>query len=275
MENNELKPLIKRLVDEAIVLAPSISRFDEDGTYGRVTDEDLDSDRFVSWELEARTIVRKLASAYPSIFEELQTDYKKIKEESPRWHSRSILVHRVRQLLASALVLLESPLIQRAVNSRAAIDTAPRKIEKTVTWKDIEKEYGVSKKAFGIKINFVKDAFKRKIIFRDIEQAYFLAFNGYSKPAVILAGGVIEELLRLYIESKSIKSENNTLDSYIRTCAEKGILKKAIHKLADSFREFRNIVHLKREESPRHSISTPTAKSAVASVFTIINDFDT
>ena len=74
-------------------------------------------------------------------------------------------------------------------------------------------------------------------IFRDIEQAYFLAFNGYSKPAVILAGGVIEELLRLYIESKGIKSENNTLDSYIRTCAEKKLLKKAIHKLADSFRE--------------------------------------
>jgi hypothetical protein len=172
-------------------------------------------------------------------------------------------------------LLLESPLIRRTVNSRAAIDTVARNTEKTDTWKDIEKEYGVSKKAFGKKINFVKDDFKRRVLFRDIEQAYFLAFNGYSKPAVILAGGVIEELLRLYLECKGIKSENNTLDSYIRTCAEKGLLKKAIHKLADSFREFRNLVHLQREESSRHSISTPTAKSAVASVFTIINDFDT
>jgi hypothetical protein len=275
MDNNDLKALIKRLVDEAIVVAPSISRFDENGDYGRVTDENLDSDSFVSWELEARTIVRQLAFAYPSVFDELHRDYNKIKEESRGWHSMSILVHRVRQLLASALVLLESPLIQRAVNSGAAIDTVARKTEKTDTWKDIEEEYGVSKKAFGKKIRFVKDDFKRMVIFRDIEQAYFLAFNGYSKPAVILAGGVIEELLRLYIESKGIKSENNTLDSYIRTCEGKGILKKAVHKLADSFREFRNLVHLQGEKSPKHSISTPTAKSAVASVFTITNDFET
>jgi hypothetical protein len=170
---------------------------------------------------------------------------------------------------------LSSMLHQRAINPGTALDTVGYPSEKGDTWKNIEKEYGVSKKAFGKKINFVKDDFKRKIIFRDIEQAYFLAFNGFSKPAVILAGGVIEELLRLYIESKGIKSQNNTLESYIKTCAEKGILKKAIHKLADSFREFRNLVHLQREESPKHSISTPTGKSAVASVFTIINDFGT
>ena len=170
---------------------------------------------------------------------------------------------------------LSSILRQSSVNPETAMDTVDRTSEKTGTWKNIEKEYGVSKRAFGKKINFVKDDFKRRVIFRDIEQAYFLAFNGFSKPAVILAGGVIEELLRLYMESKGIKSQNNTLESYIRTCAEKGLLKQACHKLADSFREFRNLVHLQREESPRHSISTPTAKSAVASVFTIINDFGT
>ena len=170
---------------------------------------------------------------------------------------------------------LSSILRQSSVNPETAMDTVDRTSEKTGTWKNVEKEYGVSKRAFGKKINFVKDNFKRRVIFRDIEQAYFLAFNGFSKPAVILAGGVIEELLRLYMESKGIKSQNNTLESYIRTCAEKGLLKQAIHKLADSFREFRNLVHLQREESPRHSISTPTAKSAVASVFTIINDFGT
>lgn len=111
MDINELKILIKRLVDEAVIVAPSISRFDKDGNYGSVTDENFDSDSFVSWELEARTLVRRLASIYPSIFEDLHTDYNKIKEESRGWHSRSILVHRVRQLLASASVLLESPLI--------------------------------------------------------------------------------------------------------------------------------------------------------------------
>ena len=65
------------------------------------------------------------------------------------------------------------------------------------SWDDIETEYHISKRSFGKKINFVKDEFKRKIIFRDIEQAHFLASNGYYKPAVILAGGVTEELLRL------------------------------------------------------------------------------
>lgn len=168
---------------------------------------------------------------------------------------------------------LSAVLPQRAVNPGMPLDAMGLPSEKNNIWKYIEKEYGVSKRAFGKKINFVKDDFKREIIFRDIEQAYFLALNGLSKPALILAGGVIEELLRLYMQAKGIKSPNNTLDSYITTCAEKGLLKRAIHKLADSFREFRNLVHLEREESPRHSISIPTAKGAVASVFTIINDF--
>ena len=41
-------------------------------------------------------------------------------------------------------------------------------------WAEIEQEYGLSKRAFGKKINFIKDTFKRKIIFRDVEQAYIL-----------------------------------------------------------------------------------------------------
>jgi hypothetical protein len=141
-------------------------------------------------------------------------------------------------------------------------------------WAGVEGEYEVSKRQFGKRINFVKDEFKRKVIFRDIEQAHFLASNGFYKPAVILAGGVTEELLRLYLESKGVKPQNNTLICYIKTCDQHGLLKSAIHKLADSFREFRNLVHLEREESAKHSISRPTAKSAVASVFTIVNDFD-
>lgn len=141
-------------------------------------------------------------------------------------------------------------------------------------WKEIEKEYDISKRTFGKKINFVKDPFKRNIIFRDIEQAYFLASHGFCKPAVILAGSVIEELLRLYLESKRINLTDNTLNYYIKTCIDKHILKKEINKLADTFREFRNIVHLAKEESKRNTISRPTAKSAVASIFTIANDFD-
>jgi hypothetical protein len=142
------------------------------------------------------------------------------------------------------------------------------------TWHEIEREYEVSKRSFGKKINFVRDPFKRKVIFRDVEQAFLLAHNDFHKPSVILAGGVVEELLRLYLAHKNVKPKKDNLDSYIRACEDNGILKTAIHKLADSVRQFRNIVHLERESSTRHTISKATAKGAVSSVFIIANDFE-
>ena len=60
-------------------------------------------------------------------------------------------------------------------------------------------EFGISKKELGRRINFVKDSFQRNIIFRDIEHEYVLEKKGFSKPTVILAGAVIEDLLRLYM----------------------------------------------------------------------------
>jgi hypothetical protein len=148
------------------------------------------------------------------------------------------------------------------------------KLEITNVWKVIEAEYGVSKRLFGKKINFVKDQFKRKVIFRDVEQAFLLAHHGFSKPSVVLAGGVIEELLRLYLEIENIRPAKNNLDSYIKACEDNGLLKTAIYRLADSIRQFRNIVHLERESTSKYSISKATAKGAVSSVFTIANDFD-
>ena len=46
-------------------------------------------------------------------------------------------------------------------------------------WDHIEKDFDISKRAFGKKFNFVTDQFKRKIIFRDIEHAYILANHGF------------------------------------------------------------------------------------------------
>jgi len=71
-------------------------------------------------------------------------------------------------------------------------------------WEAIKSEFGTTKIGFGRRINFIRDPFKRKIIFRDVEQAFVLASLGFSKPAVILAGSVIEELLRLYLDYKKI-----------------------------------------------------------------------
>ena len=148
-----------------------------------------------------------------------------------------------------------------------------KKIDSPKTWSEIEKDYEINKRTFGKKINFVSDQFKRKIIMRDVEQAYLLANSGFSKPAVILAGSVIEELLRLYLEYKQIKPNKNTFESYIQSCENKGLMKSAIHRLTDSVRHFRNFVHLAKESSPRETISKATAKGAGASIFTIPNDF--
>lgn len=156
------------------------------------------------------------------------------------------------------------------------------KVEKTkyqdtsnlrANWINIEKEFGVTKNAFGKAINFITDRFTRSIIFRDVEQAYILASSGFSKPAVVLAGSVVEELLRLYLEFKNISPISDNFDGYIRTCEDSGILKKGISRLSDSVRDFRNVVHLSKETTKRHSISKATAKMAVSSIFTIANDF--
>ncbi|MCP8323130.1 MAG: hypothetical protein L6N96_02995 [Candidatus Methylarchaceae archaeon HK02M2] len=139
-------------------------------------------------------------------------------------------------------------------------------------WKAIQQDYDITKTGFGKRINFIKDNFKRKIIFRDVEQAYNLASWGFSKPAVILAGGVIEELLRLYLKHKQVKPIKNDFDGYIQTCEQQGLLKVGISRLSDSARHFRNLVHLEKEKDKKDTISKVAAKGAVASIFTIASD---
>ena len=140
-------------------------------------------------------------------------------------------------------------------------------------WNDIYEDFEVKKLTFAKKIYFVTDAFKRKTIFRDIEHAYILAKNDFSKPAVILAGSVIEELLRLYLKTKNVKPAKNTFEEYIKACEQKRLLKSGIYPLSDSVRHFRNLVHLERERTQKHKTSKAKAKSAVASIFIVSNDF--
>lgn len=144
----------------------------------------------------------------------------------------------------------------------------------TDIWESIQKDYDINKIQFGRKINFVTDQFKRKIIFRDVEHAYELSKNNYSKPAVILAGGVLEELLRLYLDYKEIKSESDNFNGYIKACVQNGFIKDGINGLTDSVRHFRNHVHLSKEKTSRNTISKATAVGAVSSIFTIINDLN-
>ena len=176
----------------------------------------------------------------------------------------------------------ESLLNQEAKDSRVLKDTKGSQkmtqplegLKKNEIWLEIEKDYELSKRAFGIKINFVTDKFIREIIFRDVGQAYMLAKIGFPKPAVILAGSVIEELLRQYLKHKNIATANKTFDGYIKTCKDNDFLKSAVYSLTDSVRHFRNHVHLAKEKNKKYSISVATAKGAVSSIFTLANDFD-
>jgi len=161
-----------------------------------------------------------------------------------------------------------TPTKERTSGAKMAIATPDN------LWDQIEKEYGINKKTLGRRISFVTDVFTRKIIFRDIEQAYILAASEFLKPAVILAGSVIEELLRQYLKYKRINPARDTFEAYIEACKNNDLLKLAIHGLTDSVRHFRNLVHLAKEKSPKHTISKATAKGAVSSIFTVVNDFE-
>jgi len=166
----------------------------------------------------------------------------------------------------------ENSQIKRSKSEEKAKGNMLMKSSKEI-WEAIRCEYDISKKEFGKKINFVSDPLKRKIIFRDIEHAFVLASQGFSKPAIILAGGVIEELLRLYLEHKNIKPKCEKFFAYIEACENNDLLKRGVSRLTDSIRDFRNLVHLENEKTKRHTISKPTAKGAVASIFIIANDF--
>lgn len=139
-------------------------------------------------------------------------------------------------------------------------------------WKAIYGEFGMTKRAFGKRISFVSDDFRRSIIFRDVEHAALLASSGFSKPAAILAGGVIEELLRLFLEHKGVSPISHDFDGYIAACQGPGFLKSGTSHLSTSVRHFRNLVHLSKEETRRQTVSKATAKGAVSSIFTIAND---
>jgi len=143
----------------------------------------------------------------------------------------------------------------------------------TIVWDQISNEYDVTKAILNKQISkFIKDTFKRKIILRDIATAFIFAKTVFYKESVIVAGGVIEELLRLYLLHKKIKVTQQTFNEYINICEKNRILKTGISRLTDFVRLFRNLVHLEREKTSKYTISKATASSAVASIFTVVND---
>lgn len=120
MNTEKLKSLIRRFVSEANVIAPSIIHFDKDRKYGKVTDEELDFDSLSGWAIESKALLKQLSTSNPSIFQDSYEKYLKIEEESEKYHSRSIFVHKIRQLLAGTLSLIDSPLFSGDLSNKVS-----------------------------------------------------------------------------------------------------------------------------------------------------------
>ncbi len=99
---------LQRLIEEAPRIAPSIARFELDHDYGKVTDDSFDAQNFIRWEIEVGAILSDLDASGVSVFRELHQKYLQRAEASRKFHSRSILVHQILELLVSAIQLIDS-----------------------------------------------------------------------------------------------------------------------------------------------------------------------
>lgn len=228
--------------------------------------------RFSKWNDYTSTMLENLFLD-KSIIEEFTSIPIAIKyNDSSTFRSRfSLVIYKKHTKLESIFERLS--LFEKAATEKINESIQQTKIPVENSWKQIESQFGISKNKFGRKINFISDELKRKIIFRDLEDAFELANGGYSKPAVILAGSVIEEMLRLYLIHRGFTPPSDRFDDYIKTCEKEGLLKSSISRLSDSVRQFRNLVHLNAEKTSKHTLSKATAIGAVSSIFTIANDF--
>jgi hypothetical protein len=226
---------------------------------------------------------RNIEDILESAFGVTSTEYKRVADfhvtlkgnREERQRDYKMAIHRIQQELNT--IIQKYTVLGMGTRDKTITDeshsVALETLDAKTNWEAIEEEFGVTKRNFGIRINFVSDKFKRKIIFRDVEHSFILASQGFSKPAVIIAGSVIEELLRLYLMHNNVTPQTNTFDGYIKTCEQNRLLKNSVSRLSDSTRQFRNLVHLSAEVTARHTISKATAKGAVSSIFTIANDF--
>lgn len=163
------------------------------------------------------------------------------------------------------------------IGKKANIESMPKQSSKPIpqsekeTWKEIKAEYNLSKPTIGKRISFIRDDKARTIIFRDIWQAFFLLQNGFNKPAVILSGGVIEEILAQLLKCKGLLPSTDTFVKLIQVCREKKLFSNGTLNLLDSIRDFRNLVHVGKEIR-ESKMSKTMAKTAVSSLFHILNE---
>lgn len=100
----------------------------------------------------------------------------------------------------------------------------------------------IDKKKIGIGIkglfNFIKDKEAKDILVRDCAYAELCIEQEMFKPAIILYGSIIEEILR------TLLSSDETFLKLIKEAREKNVLEDSLIRKIDFLRDFRDYVHI-------------------------------
>lgn len=140
-------------------------------------------------------------------------------------------------------------------------------------WVAIQKDHGLTKRVIGKKLNFVKEKTLKDILFRDIEQAYLLLHHKFYKPAIIISGGALEEILKEFLKhNQKIPSGNRFVDC-IEVAKKHSLFSNGIISLLDSMRDFRNLVHIDKERAGQ-KVGIQLARTAVSALFLILKEID-
>jgi hypothetical protein len=160
------------------------------------------------------------------------------------------------------------------VDAEIAKSIQNKKVKHDLAWIAITEEYEITKLMFSKKLKpFIDGDFKRHTILRDIGNSYSLMSLGFYKEAVVISGSVIEEILRLYLLNANMITKPKTFNDYIKICNDNDFFRKGINKLTDSVREFRNLVHLSKENNKKDVINKANAKNAINAVFSFYYEF--
>lgn len=134
VDKDEVRRELRRLIDEAPKIAPSITRCDG-RNYGAVTDDGFDPQKAQRWEVEATSTLQYLACTRIQAFALLNGQYYEKRAQAPQNHSRSIFIHQAVQCLTTAIELLDSAVVEvvlpQETVARADLD-APQKV--TIPW---------------------------------------------------------------------------------------------------------------------------------------------
>lgn len=131
-QDHKVRQTLRRLIEDAAVVAPSIRHFDADRHYGRVTDEGLDTAGQIRFEVEADSALASLARTGDARYQALSQRYQDKKREALEFHSKSIWVRETQQFLKAALEILDTDAANTAQPSPDEPDSGEAKPETAV-----------------------------------------------------------------------------------------------------------------------------------------------